>query len=173
MGVSWVQPTLRHNHTITAAIIERFADHITITRHRQVSQIQTHPGCNARQFKADRRQQHADHVVRSHQGELSSASGRIETCRRINNFPRQSKGFVHLGQELQPQGCWLQTPPDLNQQRIVEMLTQTAKRRTGRRLPQTQTLGGPADAAFAQQGVQGYQQVQVETSIPHTFPIQI
>jgi hypothetical protein len=51
------------------------------------------------------------------------------------------------------------------------MLTQTPERRTGCRLAQAQTFGGPADAAFAQQGIQGYQQVQVKTSITHAVSI--
>ena len=37
MVVSRVQPLLRHNHTIAATIIERFADHITVTRYRSAS----------------------------------------------------------------------------------------------------------------------------------------
>ncbi|MNN07434.1 hypothetical protein D3C81_1202590 [compost metagenome] len=167
MRVSRVQSPLRHNHTIAAAIVERFADHVTVTRHRHVPQTQAHTRCDSGQLKTDGWQQDASYVVGSHQSEVPSATGRFKIDRCIDNLTGQCQRLTHFGQQLQTQCRGLQAPSNLNQQRIIEMLAQTPERRTGCRLAQAQSLGGPADTTFTQQGVQGDQQVQVKTSITH------
>ncbi len=47
------------------------------------------------------------------------------------------------------------------QQRVAELLAQTGKRVTDRRLGAPELLGGTADVAFAQQDVEHRQQVRV------------
>ncbi|MNF89534.1 hypothetical protein D3C84_720630 [compost metagenome] len=124
VGISRVQAALRHNHTITAAIVERFADHIAIARHGQVAQTQTHTRRDVRQRKTDRWQQHCGHIIGSHQGKLPSTGGRVEIHRGIDNLPCKSEGLLHLGHQLQPQCRRFKPSPDLNQQRVIEMLAQ-------------------------------------------------
>ena len=67
MGVRRIQAALRHYHGITATVIQRLADHVTVARCRQVAQAQSHPGSDSCQLKTYGRQEYSDHVIRGHQ----------------------------------------------------------------------------------------------------------
>ena len=167
VGVARVDSRLRHDHQVTAAVIEGLGDHIAIAWQRQVAHHQRRPRRQTRQVTADRRNQGRGHVIRRHQHEAAVATRRVEARRGFDQLASQAQHFTHLGRQLPRQGAGLQPPPLRNQQRVLKVLAQAPQCSTGRRLAKVEALRGPADAALFEQRIQGDQQIEIQTSITH------
>jgi hypothetical protein len=94
--------------------------------------------------------------------EVARRAGGLKGSGRCQHPPNAGEDWPDLVGQLLGIGACLQTPADLDQQRIVELFAQPAERMTDGGLRAREPRRGARDAALGHQGVEHDQQVEVD-----------